>query len=316
MSLVVDTIVIGLQNGAIFALVALGLALVYKATRVLNFAHGEIGTMSAYAALLILIGFDLEAGQVMRERLWLATLVALAVGATFGVLTNFVLRWMRTGTAVTALVATVGIALLFVAIQITWFQPRGRSFPRYIEGNICLSHDAAGECARQLTMPFGTVPISWHTVVILGVLAAAAALLALFFQTPPGVALLATAQDPFAAELQGVSVRAMTTIAWGGAGALAALAGLLGAGIFNSVSPALVLTTFLIPGFTAALLGGITSMVGAVVGGLLLGLIVAGANQTVQSLQIALPGPPQIAVLVILLAVLVLRPRGLLGTEA
>ena len=144
----------------------------------------------------------------------------------------------------------------------------------------------------------------------------AAGVLAVYFKTPHGVALLATSQDPFAAELQGINVNAMTSSAWGVAGALAALAGLLGAGVFNLLSPGLLLSTFLIPAFTGVIIGGITSMVGAVAGGLLLGLIVATANQVNTSFSLGLPGPPQIAVLLSLLLVLLFRPRGLLGTEA
>ena len=103
-------------------------------------------------------------------------------------------------------------------------------------------------------------------MVILAVLAGVALALAAFFRSAPGVALLATAEDPFAAELQGVPVERMRAMAWGAAGALGALAGVLGAGVFESLTPGLVTSTFMIPAFTGVVLGGITSMVGAVVG--------------------------------------------------
>lgn len=307
MGIVLDVLVIGLQTGAIYSLVALGLALVFKATRILNFAHGEIGTSSAFVALLTMRGVQAlgigDGERLSGSHLLVATIPAMLVGALLGIGVSLLLQRLPRSNQVISLVATVGIALLLVGIQVKRFGVTGERFPRFMEGNA-------------FTLPGGSVPVSWHTLMILAVLAGAAVLLALFFKTPPGVALLATSQDSFAAELQGISVRGMTAIAWGVAGALAALAGLLGAGVFNQLTPGLMLSTFLIPAFTAAVLGGITSMVGAVVGGLLLGVIVATANQLNQSFQLNLGGPPQIAVLTALLLVLLLRPRGLLGTGA
>jgi branched-chain amino acid transport system permease protein len=308
--IVLDVVIIGLQTGAIYALIGLGLALVYKATKVLNFAHGEIGTSSAFVALLVMqavagcgpFGDDapcsLTGGQLL-----IGTLPALLVGALLGVLTKLVIDRLKNATPVTTLVATIGVAVFMTAVQLRAFGAEGDRFPRYIEGNA-------------FTLPGSNIPLQWHTLVILVVLGVAAGLLAVYFKTPPGIALLATSQDPFAAQLQGINVRAMTTSAWGVAGALAAAAGLLAAGVFNQLTPGLVFVSFLIPAFTGALLGGITSMVGAVVGGLLLGLVVSTANQVNTSLDLGVPGPPQIAVLAALLLVLLLRPRGLLGTEA
>jgi branched-chain amino acid transport system permease protein len=317
MGTAVDVLTIGLQLGGVYALVALGIVLVYKATKVLNFAHGGIGSASAFLAYMLIVQLhDGAAGEVPLRLLLLATGAAVVAGAGLAVAVNLLLRRLAAATPVTSLVATIGVALLIVALQVVLFEARARPFPRYVSGNVCLARDGAGECARFLTLPFGSLPLPWHTLVILAVLAVAAALLALLFRTGPGVALLATAQDPFAARLQGVSVPGMTTLAWATAGVLAAVAGLLGGGVFNTIQPGFMLSTFLVPGFTAAVLGGITSMVGAVAGGLLLGMLVAAANQTVQVVQLDVPGAPQIAVLAALLLVLFFRPRGLLGREA
>jgi branched-chain amino acid transport system permease protein len=300
MGFILRILVFGLQAGAIYALVALGIALVYKATGILNFAQGELGTLAAFAAFAVLAGgFSNEASD-SKGRLLLATLVALIVGAVLGVLVNtLVIRKLANASPVTTLVATAGVAVFLSSVELITFEARARNFPRYIEGGFRL--------------PIADVNVPWHTVVILGVLAGVAVLLAGFFRTPFGVALLATAEDPFAAELQGVPVSLMRTVAWGAAGALGALAGILGAGFFESVSPGLMTGTFLIPAFVGAVLGGIRSLVGAAVGGLIVGASVAFANQIVRTLDIDIPGPPQIAVLAVLLAVLVLRPNGLLG---
>jgi branched-chain amino acid transport system permease protein len=312
MGVVIDVFTIALQNGAIYALIALGLALVFKATKVLNFAHGEIGTSSAFVSLLIMQSVLGEGGFLSNPdnpgtftgaQLLLTVIPAVIAGALLGIGTKLLLDRIKNATPVLTLVATIGVALLMVSVQVLSFGVTGDSFPRFIAGNA-------------FSLPGGNIPISWHTIIILVVLGTAAALLAIFFKTPYGVALLATSQDPFAAELQGVNVKAMTLSAWGMAGALAALAGLLAGGVFEQLTPGLLLTTFLIPAFTGALLGGINSMPGAVLGGLLLGLVVTTANQINSSFSLNLPGPPAIAVLLSLLAVLLFRPRGLLGTEA
>lgn len=318
-----DIVTFGLQNGSIYALIALGVVLVYKSTGVLNFAHGGIGAMGAFAAYLVLIGFDLEASQLPQAistgRWVAATALALATSVVLALGVNLILRRLADASAVTSLVATAGVALLFISLQVAVFGVVPRPYRRWVPGNVCAER-SGGECVEQLTLPMATVSIPWHTVVSLIVLAVAAALLALLFRTPPGIALLATAQDPTAARLQGVSVNAMTMLAWGSAGALAAFAGILGAGVFSSINPGYMLLNFLIFGFIAAVLGGITSLPGAVVGGLVLGILQSAANQAASVVSsatgVTIPGPPQIAVLVTLLAVLLLRPNGLLGREA
>lgn len=310
MDVLINIVVIGVRTGAIYALIALGLALVFKATKVLNFAHGEIGTSGAFVALAVmegLRGLGVLTGdnpdQLNGGQLLVALIPALLAGALLSVAVKMVLDRLKDSSPVTQLVLTIGIAVFLTGVQAKVWGVTGDSFPRFINGNA-------------FTIPGSTIPVDWHTIVIVVVLGAAAALLAIYFKTPYGVALLATSQDPFAAELQGVNTSAITTSAWAVAGAMAGAAGLLAAGVFNLLGPGLLLRAFLIPAFTGALLGGLTSMVGAVVGGLLLGVIVATANQINLTLELGLPGPPQIAVLASLLLVLVFRPRGLLGKEA
>lgn len=298
---VVEVLVFGCQRGAIFALVGLGLALVYTATRILNFAQGELGTVPAFAAFLVMTGFE-SAGEVTADRglLLPATVVAIVVGAVLGVvLYAAVIRPLGKVSPVTSLVATAGVALLLTTVQINLFEARARRFPRPVNGGF--------------TLPGIDIVVEWHTVVILAVLAGVALALAAFFRSSPGVALLATAEDPFAAELHGVPVERMRATAWGAAGALGALAGVLGAGVFEGLTPGLVTSTFLIPAFTGVVLGGITSMKGAVIGGFALGIVSQAAIEIVTTFELDVPGPPQLAVLLVLLGVLLVRPQGLLG---
>ncbi|HEX9888305.1 MAG TPA: branched-chain amino acid ABC transporter permease [Nitriliruptorales bacterium] len=309
--------VIGLQVGAVYSLVGLGLALVYKATKVLNFAQGELGTVPAFIFFLTLTGWDRfgDASDPTTGALILGTVLAILSGAVMAVLINvLIIQRLADASPVTALVATAGTAFALVASELIIFEASARKFPRYVGGVPCFESNAEGACINAFSL--GGINVPWHTFIVIGVLAATAIALAIFFRTPPGIALLATAQDPFAAELQGVSVRAMSMLAWGTAGALGAIGGLLGAGVFESLEPGQTTSTFLIPAFTGAVLGGLNSMPGAVVGGLLLGVVVAFANQIVLEFGWGIPGPPQVATFAVLLLVLMFRPRGLLGKEA
>jgi branched-chain amino acid transport system permease protein len=304
MGTLIEVLVFGLQRGAIFGLVGLGLALVYKSTRILNFAQGELGTVPAFVCLMTMTGFHASGDHVADRGVLLpATVLAVVVGALLGVaLYATVIRQLGKVSPVTSLVATAGVGLLLTTVEINVFEARARRFPRPVNGGFRL---------------VGTdVIVDWHTIVILAVLAGVAVALAAFFRSAPGVALLATAEDAYAAELQGVPVERMRMLAWGAAGALGALAGVLGAGVFESLTPGMVTATFMIPAFTGVILGGITSMPGAVVGGFALGVVSQAAIQIVTSFDLDVPGPPQLAVFAVLLAVLLVRPQGLLGRRA
>lgn len=309
----------GIQPGAVYALVALGIALVYKSTRVLNFAQGELGTAPAFFVFVALAGWDVGADRLddvsKLEMLGWAG-VAVLLGVILAVAINtLVVQRLADKSNVIALVATVGVALLFSSTELIIFEAQRRTFPRFVDGIPCLASDG-GECTQFLALAGARIP--WNALIVMGVLAVAAALLAAFFRTPPGIALLATSQEPYAAELHGVSTRAMSNIAWGAAGALGAIAGILGAGVFEGITPGLITTTFLIPAFTGAVLGGLNSMVGAVAGGLILGVSVALGNAiwTQFELSSTIPGPPQVVTFGLLLLVLLVRPRGLFGKEA
>jgi branched-chain amino acid transport system permease protein len=234
------------------------------------------------------------------------TAAELAVAVVLALGTNAIIQRLADASAVTSLVATAGIALLLVSLQVVIFVAQARDWQRYVYGAAPFDLEPIG----------GTAVITWHFFVTLLVIAVCAVLLTILFRTPAGVALLATSQERFAARLQGISVASMTTLAWAVAGVLAGLAAILAAGQFNQVTPGFMLSTWLLPGFVAALLGGITSMVGALVGGLVIGVVFSFAETINQQLGLGIPGAPHFALLAVLLAVLVARPQGLLGQEA
>ncbi|MTV25625.1 branched-chain amino acid ABC transporter permease [Nitriliruptoraceae bacterium ZYF776] len=303
----------GLRSGAVYGMVAAGIALVYRTTRVINFAQGEFGTLPAFLVLLFLLGFDLT-GTVDPASIGVGamlgiTLLAMALGAVLAIGVNVaIIQRLAEANPVTSLVATAGIFMLSIGAQIVTFGLTNRRFPRVVEGSVCF---VPGESVCAL----GTDHHNLVTLLLLGVVAI---FLTALFRTSLGTALLATAQDPFAASLHGVSPRAMASLAWGLAGALAGLAGILGAGFFESISPGFMTLTFLLPAFTAAVVGGLTSVGGAMIGGLLVGLVAALANNAASGYGLTgtIPSPPDITSFSLLLLVLFLRPRGLFGKEA
>ncbi len=324
------TLANGVSIGAVYALVALGVALVYKATKVINFAQGALGSFPALVALWAMLGFNLDNATADPGPLAFLGIAigAVILGAVLAIAMNLlVIRRLANAAPVTSLVATTGIALLITAVETIVFEVKTRRFPRLIAGApdgfkvgpFCFSQvDGNGRCVPDGTFAMGGLEVPWNTVLIVLVLLVVSLSLAAFFRSQAGVALLATAQEPFAAELYGVSPRVMSSMAWGIAGGFAALAGILGAGVFEQAFPGFMTRDFLIPALVAAVLGGVTSMVGAVLGGLLVGIVFAASNAIVLQLQLndVVPGPPSLGIFLVLILTLLVRPRGLFGKDA
>jgi branched-chain amino acid transport system permease protein len=160
------------------------------------------------------------------------------------------------------------------------------------------------------------VAIEPQQILVLFVLLALAAALALFFsRTNLGLAVLAVSQDPLATRIMGISVTNLSRFIWGFAAFLGGLAGILQGGTPGfSIFPGFMTATILVPAFTGAVIGGMTSLPGAFLGGLLIG---AAQNLGVFYLgELGIPGESELTVFALLLLVLLIRPRGLLGTEA
>jgi branched-chain amino acid transport system permease protein len=285
-----ESLVIGVIAGAAYGLLALGLVLIYKSSGVFNFAQGEFGTVAVY--VLYLLHFEVAYG--------FAILGALAVAVIMGILVErIVVRPLFEAPRVTLLVATAGVALLATAIEI-WFgeataRPLDRALPTLNRVEVL------------------GVQISDQRLLLLGVLAVLAALLALFFRkTNLGLAILGASQEPTATELMGISVKRLSTLVWAIAALLGGIAGVLAVPEGGGFAPGALTVAFLIPAFTAAVLGGMTSLPGAFLGGVIVGVIEAvGTSASIFS---DIPGSPgTLLVFIVLLAVLTVRPQGLLG---
>ena len=285
-------IILGLISGSIYALIALGIALVYKSSRVLNFAQAEIGTLTLYATYGVTVSLGLP---------WIVGAFAsiaggLAIGLVFELL---VIRRMITASRVTVAVATIGLFTLMLSLEAQFFL--GKIFilpPPFTRGGVTI----AG------------VYVSANQWLALGVVAVVAAGLTAFLRfTDFGLAVLASADDPIAAQLMGTPRNRISAFIWGTAGALSALAVLLIEPTVGALAPGAFAGLF-VGGLTAALVGGLSSLSGAFVGGLVVGIIEAEVKAHLVISQI--PSTNVAMMLVLVLLVLLLRPQGLLGSKA
>ena len=284
--------VIGVFQGATYGLLAVGIVLVYKGTRTFNFAQGEFGTVAAYVAFALFANAGLPYG--------VAVIIALGCTVLLGLIVErAVVRPLLDAPRLTLLVATVGVALFIIAVTIIV----GRIEPRVL----------APALPGDPIYIFGA-GIQPQQLLVLGVLMLVAGVLAMFFRTTPGLALLATSQDALATRTVGISVKGMSRFIWGSAALLGGLAGILQAPVVGVFQPGFMTTGALIPAFTAAVLGGMTSLPGAFIGGILIGLVQALGTFGLQ--KAGVPGSADLAVFSLLLLILLSRPQGLLGTEA
>lgn len=282
--------VTGILQGSVYALVALGIVLVHRASGVFNFAQAEFGTTGLFAAYaaLTLWGWSYPA----------AIGFGLAVAVAMGLLTErLVVHPLRNASRVTVLVGTAGVALAAVGFQFWQFnETLIMSMPKI--------HDAFF-----LVPPFGA-PVTVQQLITFGVLIVASIGLALFFRSPSGLAIQAAQQEPTAAELVGISVRRVSMLTWAIAALLGGLAGILSGP--NTTFTAGFLTfgagRALLPGFMAAVLAGMRSMPGAVAGGLAVGVV---EQLGTLSMMIEIPGARAMLLFGFLLVVLLVRPQGI-----
>ncbi len=319
-------IVIGVSTGCVYGLFAVGLVLVYKGSRVFNFAQAEFGTTAAFI-LFILTEQNLRLRIPFTDTVLfetnanvnyaLAMLIAVAFVVLVGLaMERVVIRPLLEAPRITVLVATIAFALLSIGVQILLFLPEAKALDPAIPGLDAEGNPRGVELFNFILEPQG--------ILVIGVLIAFAAIGAYFFsKTDLGLAVLATSQDAFATRVVGIGVERTSRFIWGSAAFLGAIAGILFVPLAGVLAPGSVTTGLLIPGFTAAVLGGMTSLPGAFVGGVAVGIISrvsewAGGHYYLGEdlLGSVVPGFENVALVAALLIVLLVRPAGLLGTEA
>jgi branched-chain amino acid transport system permease protein len=288
----------------VYALLALGFVIIFKATQVLNFAHGAIAAIGALLVAAFATIWDIPERWMPGAPEWLiwiiAVALALAVAFSLGVLLERLFIRPMLGEELFAIaIVTLGIDIVLRAI----------------------TNDFIGVSARPLGDPWGIqiLDLGWvriaHTeivqfVVTFGLVVA----IALFFRTRTGVAMRATAFDQEAARGQGIAVGRIFALSWGIGALLAAVAG-----IFLSVHPrgpsgvGQQTAFFAFAAFPAIVLGGLDSIVGAVVGGLIIGL--AQSYSSLLPWEFLGRGFGGVVPYIVMLIVLLIRPTGIFGTE-
>ncbi len=282
---------ISLLNGAflgvIYGLIAIGLVVVYRVTRIINFAHGEIGMIGAFVFADLWLDHDLP--------LVLAVGAGIAVSALLGVITEFVvIRPLRGQPRLTVMVGTLGVSSLLLVYAVRRYSPRPRFARPVIEGN---GFEIAGLLVR---------PVQILTLVV--ALAILALLALVMFKSSFGLRLRATALDSEAAAEVGVRVGRVSMGTWAIAGAIAGLSAILVSS--QVVFSAFFMSRLMLRALAAALLGGLTSVTGAFAGGIFLGMA-----EGVIGFQWIAPGAVEASLAVLVMAVLIVRPKGLVAAE-
>jgi len=280
------TVLTGVTLGVVYAAFALALVLIWRATRIVNFAQAPMAMVTTYVALVLI-----DAGYSY----WLGFAVALLSGLVLGaVVERFVVRFVSGKSEVNAVILTLGLFIVLHALAAIVFGSRYRSFP----APFGLRGFQIGDTTIALT-GFGVFTIVAVAIVLVG-------LVLLFRGTDLGLRMRASAFNQEVSRLLGVKVGRMLTLGWALAALVGSLSGLLIAG-GGLVHPS-YMDGVVVYGFVAAVLGGLDSPVGAVVGGLLLGLSLSLVSGYVGSQLVPL------AALVILMAVLLLKPGGLFAS--
>jgi branched-chain amino acid transport system permease protein len=280
--------VAGLAQGAIFASLALALVLIYRATEVINFAQGEMAMASTFIAYqLILWGLSY----------WAAFFATLAISFVLGLVIQLtIIRPVQHRSVIAVVIVTVGLFILIDGL-VTWKWGADLKFMPAPFGN-AVYHVGSVVFSRQ---DLGVLIVSIVSMILLGVL---------FRFTKLGLGMRAAALRPAAASLVGVRVDAMLAIGWGLAAMLGAVAGMM-TEPSQFLQPTMM-QPILLYAFAAAVLGGLESPVGAVVGGLLLGVFLNLIGQYVGFATSELRLPIAFGVLLI---VLLVKPNGLFGRK-
>lgn len=288
-------VVLGVSVGAAYALVAIGVVLIFKCTRALSIAQGEIGAFGFFWGLRWAArGIP---GLRWHIPLFASLVVAVALAALLGgVFERVVMRPLVRRPPLDGLIATLGIALFLALAELKLFGTATQNAPTPV-----------GNWRIHL---FRATLRSERIVALLITASVAGALYVFFNRTKFGLAVLATTSDPTVARALGVPVNQVYRFAWVAGGALSGVAAGLLAPAFGGLTP-FAQTEFALRALAGAVIGGLDSVWGAIVGSLIVGLVeqevLAHSGQA---------GAQEVAVLVLVLGTLMIRPRGIFGAAA
>lgn len=309
----IQQLLVGLVNGAIIAIIALGYTLVYGIIELINFAHGDLYMLGAFASLTVMGVMGVKDGATFGSSIIpmiVALIASIVVCAGLNVITErFAYRPLRNAPRLAPLISAIGVSFIFQNIGLFWGGLRS-FFP--IMGNNAVSPknfpdllpsiDIFKSLGIQTAIAFTTKDLIVLVVAVLLMVS-----LQLFVQyTRPGKAMRAVAQNMDAARIMGINVNQIIALTFIIGGALAGAAGLL-VGLYNNTVVFTMGFTAGLRAFTAAVLGGIGNIGGAMLGGVLIGLLSALSDQYLSSRW------TNAWVFAVLVVILVFRPGGLLG---
>ena len=280
----------GLSLGSVYAIIALGYTMVYGIAKMLNFAHGDVIMIGAYIAFLSITNAGLSP--------LIAILISMVACTVFGLIIEKVAyRPLRNASSSLAvLITAIGVSYLLQNVALLLFGANAKTFPTIVSW-------------KGLTLADGKLTISGETIVTILVCIIIMVFLMLFVQkTKPGQAMRAVSEDRGAALLMGINVNGTIALTFAIGSGLAAIAGVLLCSAYPSLTP----YTGAMPGikaFVASVFGGIGSIPGALIGGLLLGIIEIFGKAYISS-QMA-----DAIVFAVLIVVLLVKPTGLLGKK-
>ena len=300
----VQTIIIGLSNGLIYALVALGYTLVYGIIELINFAHGDVFMLGSMIAYTLLVSFAVgPGGDTLPTILLIVAVLAITMSITAFLnvsIERVAYRPLRHAPRLAPLISAIGMSFVLQNVGLLWKGPANLGFPDVIpntnilttvlglDTGIALSYKQV--FAAVVTIPL-LIALTWFVS-----------------KTRQGKAMRATAQDPDTAGLMGIDVNRTIAVTFIIAGALAGAAGLVQI-LYNNTTVWNLGFRFGLNAFTSAVLGGIGNLQGAVLGGIVLGLINAFSDRYLSAQW------TNAIVFGVLIAILVFRPTGLLGQQ-
>lgn len=275
----------GLATGGIYGCVALALVMIYQATQHINFAQGEMAMFSTFIAWMLI-----DQGMPYWGAFALTVVLSFGMGA---VVEFAVIRPLHNAPMLSIVVVFIGLMVIFHSLAGWIFGYTIKPFPSPFPSDAW----------------YGSTLMSAHEVGTIFVALVMVALLFTFFKlTPLGLAMRAAAQNPASSRLVGISVGRMLMLGWGLAGAIGAVAGMMVAPVVF-LDPTMM-TGVLIYAFAGALIGGIDNPIGAVIGGLLVGVLENVMGTYVVGSELKL-----VVALVVIVAVLIVRPSGLFGKK-
>ncbi|MGF7143724.1 branched-chain amino acid transport system permease protein [Anaerotaenia torta] len=283
----IEQLINGLRTGSIYALIALGYTMVYGIAKMINFAHGDVIMVGAYGLYVFVV--------LLKLPVPLAVLLTIVLCAVFGItIERIAYKPLRKAPPLAVLITAIGVSFFLQNASMLIFTANPKPFASIVNVK---------------TITIGKVSIAGITAVTLLVTLVTMIILTLFIhKTKAGSAMRAVSEDKGAAQLMGINVNRTISLTFAIGSSLAAIAGVLYLSQYQSLNP----TMGALPGikaFVAAVLGGIGSIPGAMLGGIILGLIESISKAYISS-ELA-----DAIVFGVLILVLLLKPTGLLGKK-